>query len=180
MAFYKLGQSDKCTPLALRSLNSIAVLLIALIAAQCKHLVEARAAERQGKQVSHGLSFNAFYTGLNIALFPVIFFFSGLYYTDVVSTLTVLVAYQNHLQRVGRKPPGLINDVWTVLLGVLTLFTRQTNVFWVVVYMGGLETTHVLRSVEPGPLGKLHDPSLNKSGPEGKPPTHMWYNVCDC
>ncbi|KAH6634665.1 glycosyltransferase family 59 protein [Chaetomium sp. MPI-SDFR-AT-0129] len=166
VALHRLGQSEKCDPRALRSANSLAAVLIAVVAAQCKHLVEVRAAERQGTKVSHGLSFNAFYTGLNIALFPVIFFFSGLYYTDVVSTLTMLVAYQNHLQRVGPGPPGLINDVWTVLLGVLTLFTRQTNVFWVVVYMGGLETAHVLRSVESTPLGMLHDPSLNRSGPE--------------
>ncbi|KAK4140247.1 glycosyltransferase [Dichotomopilus funicola] len=166
VALHRLGQSEKCDPRALRSANSLAAVLIAVVAAQCKHLVEVRAAERQGTKVSHGLSFNAFYTGLNIALFPVIFFFSGLYYTDVVSTLTVLVAYQNHLQRVGPRPPGLINDVWTALLGVMALFTRQTNVFWLVVYMGGLETAHILRSIEASPLVKLHDPSLNRSGPE--------------
>lgn len=41
------------------------------------------------------------------------------------------------------------NDLWTVVLGVATLFMRQTNVFWVVVYMGGLEVVHAVRSLKP-------------------------------
>src|SRR4051812_7721932 len=33
------------------------------------------------------------HTALNIALFPPLFFFSALYYTDVISTLVVLLSY---------------------------------------------------------------------------------------
>ncbi len=163
----------ECTPASLRYGNLLATLLTALVAAQCRYLIEARAAEREGKPASQGISAYAFHTGVNIASFPVIFFFSGLYYTDVVSTLVVLVAYRNHLSRVGQRTPGVGNDLWTVVLGVAALFMRQTNVFWVVVYMGGLEAVHVLRSVKlagQGPLAKLYDPPLNQSGPEGTSP----------
>lgn len=160
----------KCTPLSLRSNNLLATLLTALLASQCRHLIEARSAEQAGRQVSRSLSLYAYHTGINIALFPVIFFFSALYYTDVVSTLVVLVAYRNHLLRLGPRPLSGVNDLWTVILGIAALFMRQTNVFWVVVYMGGMEAVHVLRSVKPGAqeyLTRLHDPPLDQSRPEG-------------
>jgi len=170
VAYHKFWMLATCTPLSLRSNNLLATLLTALLASQCRHLIEARAAEREGRPVSRSLSLYAYHTGVNIALFPVIFFFSALYYTDVVSILVVLVAYRNHLLRVGPQPPSLVNDLWTVVLGIAALFMRQTNVFWVVVYMGGMEAIHVLRSVKPGAqeyLTKLHDPPLDQSGPEG-------------
>ena len=170
VAYHKLRVLSECTPFSLRSNNVLATVLTALLAAQCRHLIEIRAAKRDGKQDSGAISFNSYYTGLNIALFPVIFFFSALYYTDIVSTLFVLVAYRNHLLRLGPHPPNIFNDIWTVALGICALFMRQTNVFWVVVYMGGLEAVHVLRSVQPAAQTyyKLHDPPLNQSGPEGK------------
>jgi alpha-1,2-glucosyltransferase len=154
-----------CNTSSLRSNNLLATLLTAGFASQCRHIIEVRAAERAHKPVPRSPSFYSYHTGLNIALVPVIFFFSALYYTDVVSTLVVLVAYRNHLLRVGPKPPSLINDLWTVILGVAALFMRQTNVFWVVVYMGGLEAVHVL-PIQEG-FSKLHDPPLDQSGPEG-------------
>ncbi|KAJ4294918.1 glucosyltransferase [Collariella sp. IMI 366227] len=162
---------DKITtpPGLLRYNNLLATLLTALLAAQCRHLIEVRAAEREGKPAPRSVSFYSFHTGLNIALFPVIFFFSALYYTDVFSTLIVLVAYRNHLSRVSPQRSGLVNDIWTVVLGVAALFMRQTNVFWVVVYMGGLEAMHVLRGLKPGALEclkEVYDPPLNQSGPE--------------
>jgi alpha-1,2-glucosyltransferase len=168
VGYHKLRMFTECTPSSLRSNNTVAILL-ALVAAQCRHLIEVRAAERAGKQVPTGTSFDTYYTGVNIALFPVLFFFSALYYTDVMSTLVVLVAYHNHLFRLAPRPPSFVNDVWTVVLGVGALFMRQTNVFWVVVYMGGLEAAHVLHNVERGsqhPLTKLHDPPLTWSSPE--------------
>ncbi|KAK4031835.1 glycosyltransferase, partial [Parachaetomium inaequale] len=168
VAYHKFRRLSECTPSSLRSTNVLATLLTALLAAQCRHLIEVRAAERAGKQGSGSVSFNAYYTGLNIALFPVIFFFSALYYTDVLSTSVVLAAYRHHLLRVGTQLPGLVNGLWTVVMGVAALFMRQTNIFWVVVYMGGLEVAHVLRSVKPGAqvYFKLHDPPLNQSGLE--------------
>ncbi|KAL2129631.1 hypothetical protein VTI74DRAFT_7512 [Chaetomium olivicolor] len=170
VAYHKFWLLSKCTPFSLRYNNLLATLLTALLASQCRHLIEVRAAERDGKVLPKMLSFNSFHTGLNIALFPVIFFFSALYYTDVVSTLVVLIAYRNHLSRIGPQRPGLVNDLWTIVLGVVALFMRQTNVFWVVVYMGGLEAVNVLRRVKPAAgfyLEEVHDPPLNQSDLQG-------------
>ncbi|KAK4465435.1 family 59 putative glycosyltransferase [Cladorrhinum samala] len=166
---YSKFQNSKCTAYNLRYHNLVIIPWLIFIASQCRKLIESRQAERLGKPVSRGLSLYAFHTGVNIALFPVIFFFSGLYYTDVLSTLVVLVAYRNHLLRIRPGSPGLLRDIWTIVLGVVALFMRQTNVFWVVVYMGGLEAVHVLRQVKPAAqeyLTKLHDPPLDKSGPD--------------
>ncbi|RYC53803.1 hypothetical protein CHU98_g12406 [Xylaria longipes] len=125
-------------------------------------------------------------TGINIALFPVLFFFSGLYYTDPASTLIVLLAYTNHLTRVGTKKPSFLNDIYSLALGILALGFRQTNIFWVVVYMGGLEVVHAIKTLNPAPvetpkfqtisdqirfyawrysLGDIHDPSLSLMQP---------------
>ncbi|KAI0006240.1 glycosyltransferase family 59 protein [Xylariaceae sp. FL0662B] len=125
-------------------------------------------------------------TGANIALFPVLCFFSGLYYTDVISTFVILLAYVNHLGRVSRERTSLLNDFYTLLLGLLALCMRQTNIFWVVVYMGGLEVVHGIKTLHPEPvatpifstlseqlkfyawrysLGDIHDPPLNLACP---------------
>ena len=178
----------RCTASSLRHTNLLATMAVALVAAQCRSLVEARTAKPDVKS-ARGASLYAFHTAFNIALFPVIFFFSGLYYTDVASTLAVLVAFKNHLARLGNDT-RILDGLWTVLLGVVALFMRQTNVFWVVVYMGGVEAVHAIRSIKPAPVeppkgplsivehikfyvwrdsvGELHDPTLNKSNPEGE------------
>lgn len=175
---------SECSAFTLRYTNLLATLLTGLVAARCQSLIEARRAGRDAEDL-HPFSLH---TALNIALFPVIFFFSALYYTDVFSTLVVLVAYENHLRRVGSRSPSFLNDTWTVLLGAAALFMRQTNVFWVVVYMGGLEAAHAVRSLKPDPVeapkqmtlvehlkfylwrdsvGDVHDPPLNQAWPEG-------------
>lgn len=115
----------------------------AAVAAACRAALEG---PRSGEQPN---SVYSIHTGINIALFPVLFFFSGLYYTDVISTFIVLVAYLDHLGRL-RQDKGqrsLFKDLYTVLLGILALFMRQTNVFWVVVYMGGVEAVQALREL---------------------------------
>ncbi|KAK8091240.1 alpha- glucosyltransferase alg10 [Apiospora phragmitis] len=130
----------------------------------------------------------ALHSGFNIALFPVLFFFSGLFYTDVLSTCVVLAAYSNHKARVSSRsgPPSFLNDVYTVALGVCALSMRQTNVFWVVVYMGGLEAVAALKSLNREPAdasfnviqsqfqlfpwrytqGHVYDPSLGNAKPQ--------------
>lgn len=128
------------------------------------------------------------HTGVNTALFPLLFFFSGLYYTDVFSTLAVLVAFWNHLERVGLEAKSWKSDALVILLGVGSLLMRQTNVFWVGLFMGGLEAVHIVKGMRPPPTrpgqfdrqmlirfylsryshGDVHDPPLNEAGVEGK------------
>jgi alpha-1,2-glucosyltransferase len=164
-------------------MNLVGVTLIHLVASSCRRRIEA-----SNSGVSAASSF-AYHTAVNVALFPVLFFFSALFYTDVYSALLVLLAYQHHLSRLASSK-GIWSDIWTVCLGVSTLFMRQTNVFWVVVYMGGLEAVHVVRTLKKAPgvetpecttlasaakfyawrysLGDIHDPPLNISWPDGR------------
>ncbi|CAN8102066.1 unnamed protein product [Discula destructiva] len=180
-----------CSPLTLRMTNWLAILLVALAALQCRRLLEARLAERasgphQQTRPPYALSVYAVHTGVNVALFPLLFFFSGLYYTDVFSTLAVLGAFWVHLERVGLEGAGWRSDVLVVLVGVVALLMRQTNVFWVVVFLGALEVVHVIKSIRPPPTspgqfdrktlvrfylcryaqGDVHDPVLNEAGIE--------------
>lgn len=178
--------------------NWLAIIFLAFVALQCRRLLEARLAERasEGQQTRppYALSVYAVHTGVNIALFPLLFFFSALYYTDVFSTLAVLVAFWNHLERVGglegarRSWGGWKSDALVILLGIGSLLMRQTNVFWVGLFMGGLEAVHAVKSMRPPPTkpgrfdyqtlirfylsrysqGDVHDPPLNEAGIEGK------------
>lgn len=191
-----------CSPLTLRMTNWLAILTLAVVAAQCRRLLEARLAERgdpaPGTPQPDGsprppqqaeLSNHALQTGLNVAFFPFLFFFSGLYYTDVLSTLAVLVAFAHTLVRMdARAAHSWRSDALVVLLGVLSLLMRQTNVFWVVIFMGGLEAVHAAGALRPPPTrpgdfdrqtkikyylsrysqGELHDPSLDLASLDGK------------
>jgi alpha-1,2-glucosyltransferase len=94
-----------------------------------------------------------------ILCFPLLFFFSGLYYTDILSTLTVVVTYifwlaSSQAQGVSKVTFQLMH----LIFGLVSLATRQTNVFWVAVFLGGLQIIETLRNV----LGenKIHDPPI--------------------
>ncbi|KAL9601423.1 MAG: hypothetical protein Q9219_002489 [cf. Caloplaca sp. 3 TL-2023] len=76
------------------------------------------------------------HTILNISIFPPLFFFYGLYYTDVWSVLSILTTIQFH-QRKWKK--------LMVAAGIVSLFFRQTNIFWVAIYLGGSELIRQLK-----------------------------------
>lgn len=84
------------------------------------------------------------WTAMNICLFPPIFFFSGLYYTDIAALLFVIEAYWQDLQQ------GATTTVWgsfkLIAIGLMSLCFRQTNIIWVVVFVGGLKALRVLKS----------------------------------
>ncbi|KAL8935069.1 MAG: hypothetical protein Q9211_004900 [Gyalolechia sp. 1 TL-2023] len=77
----------------------------------------------------------------NICLFPPLFFFYGLYYTDVWSAFAVLTTIQFH-QRKWRK--------LLVAAGIASLLFRQTNIFWIAIYLGGSEVVRELKRGRPG------------------------------
>lgn len=70
-----------------------------------------------------------------ICLFPPLFFFYGLYYTDVLSTISFLLVYYCHLKQ---------KQNWLVIAGLASLGFRQTNVFWSGVFLGSLELCRTL------------------------------------
>ncbi|KAI0186074.1 putative glucosyltransferase [Xylaria flabelliformis] len=172
-----------CSIYNLRAFNVVVISCISVLVLICRaRLTPNLAKSDTGRQVT---TYDIL-TGINVALFPVLFFFSGLYYTDPASTLIVLLAYANHLTRVGTAQPSFLNDVYSLGLGILALGFRQTNIFWVVVYMGGLEVVHAIKILNPAPvetprfqtvsdqirfyawrysLGDIHDPSLSLAQP---------------
>ncbi|KAL2040465.1 hypothetical protein N7G274_006908 [Stereocaulon virgatum] len=79
------------------------------------------------------------HAGVNICLFPLLFFFYGLYYTDVLSALSVLVTYQLLLENA--------SNASMIFVAILSLWFRQTNVLWVSVFLGGVA---LCRSVPKG------------------------------
>jgi alpha-1,2-glucosyltransferase len=131
-------------------------------------------------------------TALNICLFPPVFFFSGLYYTDLAALVIVLQVYAYDLKR--QATPKLGEDVarpgyfsWSTLLfpgfGLLALVFRQTNIFWVAVFLGGLRVIRTLKSRttecnashpvdiirSSWELGQLFDPLVSEAYFEGNP-----------
>ncbi|KAM5347913.1 hypothetical protein ACJ41O_007737 [Fusarium nematophilum] len=176
-----------CDASSLRAANAVVLMILAYLALQCRHEIEARLHEAHSSTRLRLRSQYAIHTALNIALFPLLFFFSGLYYTDVASTAAVLAAYLHHLRRLAQDRSSFSSDLFVVLLGVLTLFFRQTNVFWVVVYMGGVEAVHAVKTLRPEwivqpfmatlaehlryyawrySLGDIHDPPLHMLFPD--------------
>lgn len=177
-----------CEAQSLRAASAIALMILAYLALLCRHEIEARLYEAHSSTKLRVFSQYSLHTAVNIALFPVLFFFSGLYYTDVASTAMVLGAYLHHLRRLGRDRSSFRSDFVTIVLGVMTLWFRQTNVFWVVVYMGGVEAVHAIKTLRPErvdqpvmttlteqlkyyawrySLGDIHDPPLHMIWPDG-------------
>ena len=95
-------------------------------------------------------------SALNICLFPPLFFFSALYYTDVISTLVVLFAYTAHLAG-SKSQLSFISNVGVLLFGIVSLFFRQTNIFWVAVFPAGLVVVNALKADAPSPTSSTRD-----------------------
>jgi alpha-1,2-glucosyltransferase len=136
-----------CKTFGLRYTNLIATLLTLYSADLCKRQLELLwGCQRRAARAGQTQSVYSFHTAINVTLFPVLFFFSALYYTDILSTLATLGCYSSHLDRLagGRS---LKTDIRTFLLGVVAIAMRQTNVFWIVVYMGGSEAVNAIKKL---------------------------------
>ena len=149
-------------------------------------------------------------TVLNICLFPPLFFFSGLYYTDLPALFLVLEAYINDIARSresgkegggdggsdasatsgdsSRQPylAGLAS--WRharfLVSGILALSCRQTNIFWVAVFLGGVRVIRTLHQINNLACGsattvqdiatqswgnhQIYDPPVSEAFIEGK------------
>lgn len=74
-----------------------------------------------------------------IIAFPLLVFFSSLYYTDVFSALTVVLTYLcwgcGTIDLASRRKWQILH----VICGLVAIATRQTNIFWVAVFLGGLQ-----------------------------------------
>lgn len=149
---------------------------------------------QSGAWVSH--------TVLNICLFPPLFFFSGLYYTDILALLVVVEAYiwdtkrsdANGVKKTttsALSAHASLQSVAFVVLGLVALVFRQTNIFWVSVFMGGLQVVRTIRQnskshsytdfftmVSQSFQGELYDPLVEEAGFVGEllPCFVLWYH----
>eukprot|EP00053_Salpingoeca_punica_P017200 m.164890 g.164890 ORF g.164890 m.164890 type:complete len:448 (-) comp17144_c3_seq2:924-2267(-) len=94
---------------------------------------------------------------LVVCLFPLLFFFSFLYYTDVGSTLLVLSCYYLALSD---------RPVSSALVGGLSVLFRQTNIVWVV-FSAGVLVLQREKLMQPGPLSTALTTALQRT--LGKP-----------
>ncbi|GME63207.1 Alpha- glucosyltransferase alg10 [Neofusicoccum parvum] len=159
--------TGRCDIYVLRALNCSLALFIAQVSFSILARLYGLLKQKSSAEVTASsdarqavLFTNAVHTALNICLFPPLFFFFGLYYTDVPSTFFVLLSYFYALkaqQKEGKnmKFSSVIN---TVVLGVAALFFRQTNIFWVAIFPAGLAVVQALKkSAHPTPEDAKED-----------------------
>ncbi|KAF2770137.1 hypothetical protein EJ03DRAFT_80564 [Teratosphaeria nubilosa] len=84
------------------------------------------------------------HSALNVALFPPLFFFSALYYTDVWSTAFVLLFYSCLLNAHRERANPFLRYITLVTVGAASLFFRQTNIFWVSIFPAAVVFVHQL------------------------------------
>lgn len=156
-----LSSLSSCDVYSLRSVNALSLLLLAFTMLLCRQEMESQSPPQSSPRPWRiSISAYALHTALNIALFPLLFFFSGLYYTDVLSTAVVAAAFFNCLVRMRRHRSSVWSDTLTFIIGILAILMRQTNVFWIVVYMGGLEAVHAIKCLKPTSVEQPHDIAL--------------------
>jgi alpha-1,2-glucosyltransferase len=140
-----------CTVSRLRSRSTLTLIFLLSYAIDCRGLSTLTWKQDQKTAIlkwikdARPMSPEMLHTGLNIALFPLLFFFSGLYYTDVLSTCVVLRMYRLFLERKGAYSNSAAGLVWLYPAGLVALTMRQTNIFWVAVFMGALEMVRTIK-----------------------------------
>ncbi|KFY46386.1 hypothetical protein V495_02517 [Pseudogymnoascus sp. VKM F-4514 (FW-929)] len=171
---------EGCEGAELRGIGSVALAALLMV---CYSLRKSLVAGVQHA----GRAWNYAHEALNISLFPPLFFFSGLYYTDVLSTLVVVVAYLAFQRGAGGASVG--GGLVAYGLGIVGLLMRQTNVFWVGIFLAGLEWVRacadiaakgskrrgqendislIERALGLYTRGELHDPPIEEAGPLGQ------------
>ncbi|KAI9745418.1 MAG: glucosyltransferase [Claussenomyces sp. TS43310] len=149
-AFLRVLRGTSCTISELRWVNCLTQHLLLLVTISCRNLIERRSLPISAVEPHDTAAWTSSYsihTAVNISLFPLLFFFSGLYYTDVLSTCIVLVAYDVFLKRDGMRPSlrdGLRIYTW----GIAALLMRQTNIFWVAIFLAGLEWVRACKELQ--------------------------------
>ncbi|KAF2653361.1 glycosyltransferase family 59 protein [Lophiostoma macrostomum CBS 122681] len=144
-----------CDTSSLRLLNVVAICLICVLSFDILRTLRQQSSGRaldQGKQALIDA-----HSAFNIGLFPPLFFFSGIYYTDVMSTFAVLLSYRVFLRR-SADTWNIRNEILSVLVGIFALSFRQTNIFWVAVFPAALATVHALKDLNPSSETSLVGP----------------------
>lgn len=104
---------------------------------------EKKRKESQGWKLLHA--------AVNISLFPPLFFFSALYYTDLESLLIVQLAVHLSLLQLRSEKLNLPLAGAQTLLALSALLFRQTNVFWVGLFPAGMTLVELFTKSQSGP-----------------------------
>lgn len=116
------------------------------------------------------------YRELNIMLFPLFFFFSALYYTDLLSALTVMVSYIFWgLGQTTVTSSMVLFRTMHFLSGLFALVTRQTNIFWVAIFLGGLQVVQTVHLATKSPLSS----PVSGAAIEGQSPLDRSFPITD-
>jgi alpha-1,2-glucosyltransferase len=128
------------------------------------------------KRWSPALFAQIMHANLNIMLCPLLFFFSALYYTDILSAFAVTEVYRWYVYkndsyislRLSGRALSSLCGMAIFLLGLFAMSVRQTNVFWVAIFLGGLQTVRTLSSRKhPSPsITEKEDPPAQGAGIE--------------
>ena len=138
--------SGPVTTTTLRQTNFYASIVLILLVREILRLIVRPNSIGDGDRTGKGDQKQALVQQLshitaNVFLFPPLFFFCSLYYTDLISALSVLFTYFFYTKK---------QRIPLVIAGLVSLLFRQTNIFWVSIFLGGLEVSRVLRKGEPG------------------------------
>lgn len=142
----------KCRVSDLRTANGVLLLILGAFALVCRSTIErirSSSAKSHSNSVhtEHHVSAYAIHTAVNIILFPPLFFFSGLFYTDIASTGAVLITYAYFLNTRSSSSSSILGGIFMFLWGLVTLVMRQTNIFWAAVFIGGLDVVRSLKAL---------------------------------
>lgn len=139
---HSLGGAQYCTLSGLRGINVFILSIIAYL--RTDYLFFDVGSSQPGSRRGDFLPrspVGSLHTAINICLFPPLLFFSGLYYTDVLSTALVLLQF---LIRVNVKEMTTIRPILLILNGIAALSVRQTNIFWVALLPAMLDVIDLL------------------------------------
>ncbi|KAK4939656.1 glucosyltransferase, partial [Elasticomyces elasticus] len=147
--------TGSCSLVTLRALNTIILCALCVVVFDIAYsrpwkissqLSQSGAGGPPRDAQSHDVqrSLHCAHTALNICLFPPLFFFSALYYTDVASTFFVLVFLRLFLHTRASVGTETLAGVSMVLLGAVSLAFRQTNIFWVAIFPAGILLMKIL------------------------------------
>ena len=98
-------------------------------------------------------------TVVHLSAFPLLFFFGGLYYTDVFAALTVMCTYL--CWEAGKGTTGATKlgfQFLHLLAGLVSLTSRQTNIFWSAIFLGGLQAVYTIKQ-----HSKAYDPPVGEA-----------------
>lgn len=152
-----ISQYLSCSTAGLRRVNVIFHSLLGplLFSLQRQKLgSRQRYGEANAKRVQMRMAHNS----LNIGLFPPLFFFSALYYTDIMSTVAVLLQLWLR-QYFPASTTSSLRSPLLFLTGFVSLMFRQTNIFWTAVFPAILDAIDVVAI--PAPFNHLYSAEQN-------------------